>query len=323
MITINKILVPTDFSENASVIHHPVRQLAERYGATVDFIHIIPTQSYFSEKMTGLVATPLSGEELYGKLKEQASASLNKIMDEYLTPEIKGKGIVEIASNPARSIAEYADAEGYDMIMMAAKGQHSTEFFRGSTTQKVMRYSDLPVFSIEQSDLGRLQNILVPTDGTAGSLKALPIALSFALMYDARITLYNVMVLRRPLLEGASEEILQKAYRRIRDEVLTELEDFLAQSDDYVELQQNGDEQYSLLYHDGEYSVDINLKTVIQNKVSKYDGITEFAREKADILIMATHGRSGLSRLLYGSVAEEVAGELELPVITVRTGPVR
>lgn len=39
MITIDRILVPTDFSDNASAAYYPARQLAKRYGVVVDFIH--------------------------------------------------------------------------------------------------------------------------------------------------------------------------------------------------------------------------------------------------------------------------------------------
>jgi nucleotide-binding universal stress UspA family protein len=54
--------------------------------------------------------------------------------------------------------------------------------------------------------------------------------------------------------------------------------------------------------------------------VSPADAIVEFARsEGADLIVMGTHGRSGLSRLLMGSVAEEVLRKAPCPVLTFRS----
>lgn len=51
------------------------------------------------------------------------------------------------------------------------------------------------------------------------------------------------------------------------------------------------------------------------------DGILRAAREKgADVLVMGTHGRSGLNRFLLGSVTERVLREATIPVLTVRSG---
>ena len=49
------------------------------------------------------------------------------------------------------------------------------------------------------------------------------------------------------------------------------------------------------------------------------DAIVTMAEdEKADIIIMATHGRQGLNRLLFGSVAEKVVKSSPVPVMTIR-----
>jgi nucleotide-binding universal stress UspA family protein len=45
-----------------------------------------------------------------------------------------------------------------------------------------------------------------------------------------------------------------------------------------------------------------------------------FAREKSiDLLVIATHGRSGLTRLVLGSVAEQVVRQADCPVLVVRS----
>jgi nucleotide-binding universal stress UspA family protein len=62
MHSINKILVPTDFSDNASHAYSYTQKIAARYGAKVDLIHIIPTLQYFSESLEQL-CMPLDMEQ--------------------------------------------------------------------------------------------------------------------------------------------------------------------------------------------------------------------------------------------------------------------
>jgi nucleotide-binding universal stress UspA family protein len=72
------------------------------------------------------------------------------------------------------------------------------------------------------------------------------------------------------------------------------------------------------VYQDEVSSATINVQTVIKKRISAHYAITEYAEEHAHIVVMATHGRSGLSHLLLGSTAEKVARHLKLPVLTVK-----
>jgi nucleotide-binding universal stress UspA family protein len=64
----------------------------------------------------------------------------------------------------------------------------------------------------------------------------------------------------------------------------------------------------------------INVKTVLGAGVP-HEVIVETAKaRKAELIVMATHGRSGLSHLLMGSVAEKVVRSAGCPVLTVRAG---
>lgn len=316
MVNIKKILVPTDFSDNAATAYQPAQQIATRYGAIVDFIHIIPTLNYCSESMSSLGVPLLMGEDLYSKMQEHASKKIDGLMHEFIELKNKGKGIVRTAPKPSQAIADFAEYGDYDLIVMAAKGHHEAEFLKGSITKKVIRYSTIPVFSTEESTL-QLKNIVVPTDGSQTSLKALPLAISFALTFDATITIFNVLTVHRPLLNGTTKDLLEKAYKKLRAEIFEGVKTFFAQSWDQIELQEEEGGESRLIYHQGTSKATIKLKTIVQEEISKYDALTEYANEQADMVIMATHGWRGLSHFLIGSVAETIARELELPVVTV------
>ena len=62
----------------------------------------------------------------------------------------------------------------------------------------------------------------------------------------------------------------------------------------------------------------LKARTVLRNGVPHQEIVQLAADERADIVIMGTHGRSGLSRVLLGSVAERVIHFAPCPVLTVR-----
>lgn len=318
MFEIKKILVPTDFSDNASAAYHSAQQIASHYGAKIDFIHIIPMIHYLNASMADL-GVPLSMEQdIYPKIQKQSSARLKKLLDEHINDESKGEGIVQIAPRPSRAIADYAKKKGYDLIVMAAKGQHESMLLKGSTTEKVIRYSHIPVLSTDQSRLDNIKNILVPTDGSQISLKALPLAVSMALTFNAEITLFHVQELYAVLSEKVLKDPSKTDEENLRNAIYAELETFFADSWNQVELRRGDDFESQLVYQEGASSKTINVNTVILKRISAHNTITEYAGEHADIIVMTTHGRSGLAHLLLGSTAEKVSQHSESPVLTVK-----
>ena len=62
-----------------------------------------------------------------------------------------------------------------------------------------------------------------------------------------------------------------------------------------------------------------NTQVVIYNSTSEEDGIIEYAEEiNADMIAMATHGRTGFMHLLSGSIAEDVVNHAKRPVWTMK-----
>lgn len=318
MRSFKKILVPTDFSENASVAYHPAQQLASQFGATVDFMHVIPTMQYFHESMRTL-GIPLDvKEDLYPHIQEESITKINALMDEYLEPENRGEGIVELAPKPSKMIVDHAEKYNYDLILLATHGQHQTELLRGSVTEKIIRYSSVPVLSTNTSSFEDLMQILVPTDGSQISFRALSLATVLALMYRADITLFHVQELYGNLADNAKKNPLKSGEENLQDLIFLKLENFVHEENNHLFLRKGADKESQLVYTDEHTSATINIHTVIGRGVSAHYAITEYAKENADIVVMTTHGHSGLSHLLLGSTAEKVARHLELPVLTVK-----
>lgn len=147
----------------------------------------------------------------------------------------------------------------------------------------------------------KVENILVPTDFSELSRYALNYAIPFAQTFVARIILIHItpeneLVSFRqisPYLEpGRLEELLRQ--REVEDR--KQLDEFIP-----PELKKG-----------------IKVETI--HKVGiPFVEIIRTAKEKGvDLIVMATHGRSGLSHVLFGSVAEKVVRQSTCPVLSIR-----
>lgn len=319
---IKKILVPTDFSDNARSAYDHSQEIAHRFDARVDFVHIIPMLKYFHESISTL-GHPLDMEgEIYPRAQEEAEQKLKRFMDTYLTDEHRGEAICRVGRKPSARISDLAGEGGYDMIVMASKGQHDSHLLRGSTTEKVIRYSDIPVFTVDASlSSDGLEQILLPTDGSKLSLSALPVALSLADIYGAEIILYHAMELYgNPLNDGKKRDPRKSEEANIYEALIDCLEAYLSSEKlEHIQIHRGeADFEDAFVITEEASSHNIPFSTVVEKSVSAHVGIQEYAGDHADLVVMATHGYSGWAHLFLGSTAEMVAQHLTIPVVTVK-----
>ena len=143
-------------------------------------------------------------------------------------------------------------------------------------------------------------HLVVPLDGSFFAEKALPYALELASKFGGRITL--VQIPQDPPVV-VSELGMESAdfYMQMRDTFHGEAEAYLKQV--AADLQEQGFE-VSTMVREGTPVADTLIKAVYSIN--------------ADALVMSTHGRSGLGRLVFGSVAEQVLRQSRIPVLLVR-----
>jgi universal stress protein A len=140
-------------------------------------------------------------------------------------------------------------------------------------------------------------NILVPTDFSAGAELAIDYACALAAKLDATVHLMN-----------ATGE-----FRELGIGITTTLEESLIR---------NNHQALDAIAERRRARVAIG-STVVKTGDAR-DAILEAAREiEADLIVMGTHGRRGVTRLFLGSVAEDVMRRAPCPVLVVRTKPRR
>jgi len=321
MKSIKKILVPTDFSDDSQTACIHAQQLAEIYGARADLLHIIPLIRYFDESLQRL-GTPFDMEKnIYPKVRKESEKRLQKQLDNYFHEHNRGSFYVKIDRKPSKVIAEHALDNGYDLIVMGAKGSHKTDLVKGTTTEKVIRHSSVPVYVVNsKASIDNINAILVPTDISDVSLQAFVTAIELSNRFDAEIILFHVLELYGTLSEniprqmGTEEEvaIYQKLIREVNQILQTRF------SGSYkIEL---GSIPFSdhIVYKEGKNVRHIPLKTVIAKGVNAHHEIENYVPGNADLLVMSTHGHSGLAHFFLGSTTEKVAQHVDIPTLTIR-----
>ncbi len=139
-----------------------------------------------------------------------------------------------------------------------------------------------------------IHNVLIATDFSCFSNVALNFGLELAHDYQATAYVVSVVPTNEVLLAGPDAYVAAKDATR-RD--LLELKDDLARAHSFVE-----GKDYHLYMLEG----------------APADAILEFARQREiDLIVVATHGRRGLGKVLMGSVAEKVFRQSPVPVLTI------
>src|SRR5690625_2675643 len=164
MAELKRILVPTDFSENSRRACAVAQALAQTFNSKVDLLHVIPSVKYLHENLL-TIEYPLNiEEEIIPKMQERVERQLEELMESRLTEETRGRVYINMDRKIPSAIAAHAEENGYDLIVIGARGKDASGMFRGSTTTRVIRKSDVPVMSVDR-DLAdeNLETIMIAT----------------------------------------------------------------------------------------------------------------------------------------------------------------
>lgn len=318
----DRILVPTDFSEGARAAYHYASFLAGTIGGTIDLLHRIPTFKYFQDSFNKL-GVPLSMERDYiPQVQNDTRNSLEEDMTRFIKKAHQGTCFTKVGPNAAETILDFANKGKYDLIVLGSRGDSEDQYLKmGSVTTRIVKQATIPVIAVPKTLKPRpIKNIMVPTDYSDESLQALRPAAFIAHKTGAKITLFHVLELYGSLSEAHNIPSGSNRPEAARDRILNKMRGFLTSSEDYnlrLNIAPNGKG------HSFEYSLDgdahsIPVDLVVDRGFSAHYQIVTYANEHADLLVISTHGRSGLQHLMLGSTVEKVTQWSEIPVMTNR-----
>ena len=307
------MLVPLDGSELAEVVFAYAKELAGRLSLDVTLLHVCspteqelaPMHRSYTEHMAGIV-----------KLQVEAIQKKVGIQPGGKAVEVRGELAV---GYPAEEILSYADENDIDLILMSTHGRSGIRrWAMGSVADKVLRASKVPVWLVRAGipeevvyDKWPSRTILVPLDGSELAESVLPHVEAVAKQRGAEIV--DVILLRvcePPIISSDYPEAIMPL----------SWEEHVEQQ---MALCKRASEKY--LARVEKRLKDAGLKVRSEALVGKpplgnpANEIIDYAnRNPFNLIVMATHGRSGISRWAYGSVAARVLLGVSSPLFLVR-----
>lgn len=243
-----------------------------------------------------------------------ASVHVLTVQDEDIADEDAGTELVELAADrvrergltprtairagrPYRQILDYADAEDVDLIVMPTHGRTGLErLLLGSVTARVIRLSDVPVLTACPNAELRYpyRRVLVPTDGSRCARAALDVAVTLASVAEVPLTALSVV-------EGSRNDanVRSSASRDRIDE----------RAHDAVETAADVAREASI----SDVSTAVVHGTSVNEEIEAH-----VAENPIDLVVVGTHGRTGIDRYLFGGVTEKLVRTADVPVLTVR-----
>jgi len=289
VITINRILCPTDFSElSRSALRHAVA-LARWYESEITLLYVAPAAIAAAE--VSYVPTAWVSPETREKLRRDLHAFAEAARAEGLPVR------VDIAEgNPALEILDTARSEAFDLIVMGTHGRHGLEsWVLGSVTEAVLRSSPCPVLTVaprtRPAPTARFDTILCPVDFSPTSAVTAHEASLLAAETEARLVLFHVIERVGGPPGPVPAGFDRKAYRaEAEDNVRRRLRRLRAPGSDAEEAVAWG-------WPDRE--------------------ILRVAREQPiGLIVMGAHG-GPMDSILFGSTAHKVVRRASCPVLVV------
>ena len=279
-----RILTPTDFSPSAERAVRTAEHLCRQEGARLDLLHVIqlPAPSYL-----GRLGLDRGLRETW---TDAAREELDGIV-RGVPPGIAVEAIVRVGK-PWKEILDTARERDAGLVCLGNSGHSVVErWLLGSTAENVVRHSDVPVLIVRDRALTDVRRVLLPVDFDPGTKLAVRFALeSFP---AAEIAALHVVAPLPPADPVVGPLVPNLA--AIRGEVRALLDELGAG----------------------------RVRETVRLMADPADAVLEAARETdVDLLVLATHGRRGLTRALLGSVAEKIVRHADRPVL-VLPGPGR
>lgn len=299
MLTINQILFPTDFSSVAEDAFSHAAHLALQCDAVVHVFNVVdPNAPPTSSPMDYLPLEPASeGEDLY-------RAPLSTVDVETPAQEQASVNVVYQqceSGSPAEAIIDHVTDHDMDLVVMGTHGRRGVErLLHGSVSEQIVREVPCPVFTVlggeEPSPGPYVERIVAPVDLSNQSELVARHAYALADIYHASLDILHVVEnVAYPNAYGIDP--LTPLMPEIQNRATNALDEMAASLPDG----------------------DVDIQTVLRTGYAARDVLDYVEEVAADMVVMATHGRSGLERFLIGSVAAKVVRSAECPVFTVKS----
>lgn len=301
MVPVHRILCPTDFSACAEHAFQYAAHWAALFHAELHVLHVAEIQ----QPALDIIAGDFASMPVMVSTQPEPSLGVRRELQKRLSnPGIR---IVEAelhAYAAVDGILEYVEDHAIDLVVMGTHGRRGTSrLLMGSVAEEVVRRVSCPVCTIREavSPAFRLEmkRILVPVDFSEHSREAVRVAKAWAAEEGAELLVLNVMEeVNLPGIYQLETSFVNTPATRARIE---------AELEEWVDDIEGPDVPVHTYARFGYPARTIN--EVVKN-------------HSVDLIMMGTHSRTGLSRMLLGSVAEKVIRTAPCPVVALHAAAV-
>jgi len=316
-----RILVPLDGTPQAEQALTVATRLARATDGTIILLQVVGIPADYSTYSFGaqIAQTPMLAEDVLEAEQSRAEIYMAEVQQSERLAGMKTETRVTIGT-AAMTIQDIASEDHCDIIVMSSHGD--TGFKRwvlGSVAQKVSRHSPVPVLVLHED--GRTPESIFPDPlRPLRSIMALVALDGSTFAEDAIEPTTNLLAALAAPAEGIllfTSIVSLPAAEQAPDANEKTLDDTKAYLEQVAQRYAGMAEQLNLL-----------IKTSIASGKDVADALVRAAEEgeevdgkrltgNADLIAMATRGRSGLQHLFMGSVTERVLGSTKLPLLIV------
>lgn len=276
-----RILVPTDFSKTSQIAIETAYDIALKVKGELVLLHVVEEASSDSYNVEGEIVFDGDAEErlFTMKLIERSRKLLQKQANDPKLSGVKIKTLLRLGT-PFHGMQTVITEQKVDLVVMGTAGQSEfDQMIIGSNTEKVVRHAHCPVLTVHRKP------------GNS----------------DFKSMVYATSL-------NADEEIFSRIVRgiqRVYDATIHLV---------YVNTPGNFQREVVVRKYMVDFAKRLQLKNFTINLFSdrtEEEGIIYFAEQvNADLITMATHGRTGFAHVISGSIAEEVVSHSRRPVLT-------
>ncbi len=286
---IEKLLLPTDCSEFSEGAIREAVNLAKTCSSKLFVVSVIETNPEYESIAPQLI------EKAEKETRQHLESVKNRAAKEGVDCEI----IARQGEDPYKYIVDEAAKHQVSMIIMGRRGRKGLKrLMMGSVTAKVIGHSPCNVLVVPRAARLEFRKILVATDGSKYSNAAASEAVAIAKRCGATLIAASVVPYESisPLGIVHSEmqwELVTQESRKAAESNIKNVKEIAEKEDVKIE------------------------ELILEGR--PYEAITNAAKEKrVDLIVVGSHGRTGLDRLLMGSVTERVIGHADCAVLVVK-----
>ncbi len=286
---VEKILLSTDGSEYSEGAVREAIRLAKKCSSRLTAITVVDTNPEFAALAPQIVE----------KKAKSARTNLDAVLSRAGKEGVACETVIREGEESYRYIVEEALKNKCTMIAMGRRGRTGlTRLMMGSVTARVVGLAPCNVLVVPKAAHMEFKGIVVATDGSKYSAAAASEAIGLAKRNGSQLTVISVV----------PSELTTP----------TDVDFTLTQREHIVQKEMHEAEKNARAVKEAAQKEGVAVKAfVLSGKPA--DAIIETARDRnADLIVVGSHGRTGLEKLLMGSVAERVIVLSSCPVLVVK-----